>query len=270
MLAFPKDKTITKDRIELTNEYGKFVLQNLALTQDRDSVSFSGTITNSTDRNWGVVYLTLQFLDKSGAPIPPEPGVDNTIRIFRLQRGATEPISRTIPWMIIFRAFRSPTGRIADFSVACGGYVFTLARPRESEELAFEDKLIRIAFAVVESQIQFSLQNITDSPIEIGWDQSAFIDFSGESHKVIHSGIKWIDREKPQAPTTVPPTARISDIIYPADYAEWSGSDWLHKPVLPRAELSYKGQTFSVFMPLKINGEVKNYLFTIKVADVLI
>jgi hypothetical protein len=149
-------------------------------------------------------------------------------------------------------------------------YVFALVKPKESDRLALEDDSIRIAFAVVESQIQFSLQNKTESPIEINWDQSAFIDFSAQSHRVIHAGIKWNDREKPQAPAIVPPTARISDIIYPADYAEWSGSDWLHKPVVPPAELAYKGQTFSVFMPLKINGEVKNYLFTIKVADVLI
>jgi len=278
VLGFAKDKTITKDRIELSTEYGKFVLQELTLTQNRYSVLFSGTITNNTDRNWAVVYLTLQFLDKSGAQISSDDRVENEVPVFRLQKGATKTISRTIPWEINFRAFRPPTGRIANFNVAHNSrqsqydllYVFSLEKPKVSDKLVFEDDSIRVAFAVVESQIQFSMQNRTELPIEINWDQSAFIDFTGQAHRVIHAGIKWNDREKPQAPTTVPPTARISDIVYPADYAEWSGSDWIHKPVLPPAELSYKGQTFSIFVPLRINGEIKNYLFTIRIADVLI
>lgn len=275
-LAFPKGRAITKDRIELPTEYGKFILQDLSLTQDRYSVSFSGTITNNTDRNWAVIYLALEFSDKSGTPTPRREGIDTTVPIFGLQKGTTRTISRTIPWEITYRAFRAPAGRIGNFNVIYDSahseydllYVLALTKPEESVKLAFEDGSIRIAFAVVESQIQFSLQNKTQSPIEINWDQSAFIDFSGQSHRVIHAGIKWNDREKSQAPTIVPPTARINDIVYPADYAEWSGSDWLHKPVLPPAEVAYKGQTFSVFMPLKISNEVKNYLFTIKVADV--
>ncbi|MGD0922410.1 MAG: hypothetical protein ABSA70_11685 [Terriglobia bacterium] len=277
-VAFPKGRPITKDRIELPTEYGKFILQDLSLTQDAYSVSFSGTISNNTDRNWAVVFLNLEFLDKSGTAMPPQEGALNTVVIPNLQKGASEPVSATIPWQITYRPFHAPTGRIADFDVIYDKersrydllYVFALAKPRESDNLAYEDDSIRIAFTVVKTQVQFSLQNKTESAIEINWDQAAFIDFSGLSHRVIHTGIKLNDRDKPQAPATVPPTARIEDIVYPADYAEWSGSDWLRKPVVPPAELAYKGQTFSVFMPLKINGEVKNYLFTIKVADVLI
>lgn len=275
-LAFPKGRTITKDRIELPTEYGKFILQDVSLTQDYYHVLFSGTITNNTDRNWAMISLILEFSDKSGGQIPRQAGVDTTVRIPRLQKGAARPISATIPWQIMYRAFRAPTGRIGNFDVIYDRahseydllYVLALTKPNESDKLAFEDDSIRIAFAVIESQIQFSLQNRTESPIEVNWDQVSFIDFSGRSHRVIHAGTKFNDREKPQAPATVPPTARIEDIVYPADYAEWTGSDWIHSPILPPAEFAYKGNTFSVFVPLKINGELKNYLFTVKVADV--
>lgn len=268
-LAFPKGRAITKGRIELPTEYGKFILQDLSLTQDAYSVSFSGTISNNTDRNWAVVILNLEFLNKSGTAMPRQDDSENIpdVVVPNLQKAASRPFSATIPWH---------TGRIADFDVIYDKehsrydllYVFALAKPRESDNLVYEDDSIRIAFAMVKAQVQFSLQNKTESAIEINWDQAAFIDFSGLSHRVIHTGTKLNDRDKPQAPATVPPTARIGDIVYPADYAEWSGSEWLQRPVLPPAEVAYKGRTFSVFMPLKINGEPKNYLFTVKVLDV--
>jgi len=225
-----------------------------------------------------MITLILKFFDKSGRPMPLQHG-ENAVLILNLQKGATKAISERIPWEITYRAFRAE-GRIDNFDVIYDKershydllYIFALAKPKESDSLVFEDDSIRIAFTVIETQIQFSLQNKTQSPIEISWDQAAFIDFSGVSHRVIHTGTKLNDRDKPQAPTTIPPTARIEDIVCPADYAEWSVvlGEWLQKRVLPRAEIAYKGHTFSAFMPLIVDGALKSYLFTVKVADVRI
>ena len=62
-----------------------------------------------------------------------------------------------------------------------------------------------------------SLNNKTDNPIKIDWNQVSYVDISGMSHRIIHSGVKYIGRENPQSPTIIPPTAKIADIVFPTD-----------------------------------------------------
>jgi hypothetical protein len=100
----------------------------------------------------------------------------------------------------------------------------------------------------------------------------------------MHSGVKYTEREKPQVQTVVPPTARLEDILIPVDHVyfgyerklKWIDNQeekWTSTPLFPSLEdkkaskdaLNYKGRSFSVFIPLEINGAVKNYLFTFSI-----
>jgi len=164
-------------------------------------------------------------------------------------------------------------------------YDISLEDPIQSETLEFTDSLISIKFEIRKKEIGFNIKNKSNRAIKINWDEIVYISPSGAAHRVIHSGIRYIDRDKPQAPSVIPPNAYFSDIIVPSDniyYLEVPRTGivdldlknlklegWrVHDLIYPAQDL--KGKTFKVYMPLEIDGEKKNYTFTFKIKDVTI
>lgn len=148
-----------------------------------------------------------------------------------------------------------------------------MTKPTVSKELIYEDHFLKIVFSITKKQIGFILQNKTENPIKIDWNQVSYVDVLGESHKVMHSGVKYTDRANPQPPTVVPPTAKLEDIVFPIDYVYYSSGKyggWREIPLFPEAPKAklFKGRSFSIFMPLEISGVNKNYLFSFKIEDV--
>jgi hypothetical protein len=105
-------------------------------------------------------------------------------------------------------------------------------------------------------------------PIRLDWDQMAYVDLDGSSHRVIHKGVRLMQKDAPQPPSTVAPGSSVEDFLYPSDKVSWDSSigEWMEAPIWP--SMQSPGQTFGIFMPIAVNGNVKNYLFTIKIADV--
>ena len=104
------------------------------------------------------------------------------------------------------------------------------------------------------------------------------------SKRVMHSGVKYIDRNNPQPPTTVVRGATISDLVFPTDNVYWvSGryGGWREKPLFPSLspvspeELlaqakQYVGKTVQVLLPLQIEDVINEYIFAFKINDVFI
>jgi len=283
--AAAKKKPLLKGQLVVPTQYGNFVFENLSLTHGPEvhatfkeaevPVDLVGTLRNNTDRGWRVLSFRVRFHDKSGSVFKEE----NLDKVHDIGKGKTTRVACRASLSVQYRLFRRPQREeVADFDIVFdkeasfydSRYVFSLLKPKESKNLLFEDDKISLAFAVTTTEIRFVLQNKTDGPITIDWDQVAFVDLSGKSHRVIHGGTKLADRDKPQARTVVPPTARMEDMIWAADYVELVGTEWVQNPILPSSHLAvnYKGQTFSVFMPLDLDGQRKNYLFTIEITDV--
>jgi hypothetical protein len=114
--------------------------------------------------------------------------------------------------------------------------------------------------------------NKTDRGIKINWDEVSYISPTGEAMRVIHKGIRFIDRNTPQPPTIVPPNSRISDIIVPSEhiyfvsgkYGSWVTMDLFYD----FDKTKYEGKEFSVYMPMEIKGERKEYTFTFRINKV--
>ena len=116
----------------------------------------------------------------------------------------------------------------------------------------------------------FQLANKTDQPIKIDWHQITYVDPSGSAHKVTHGGVRIIERDSAHPPTTIPPTATIEDFIVPTDAISMRFNKWEANDLLPegREAKGLEGKIFSIFIPLEVNGAVKNYIFTFKITKV--
>ncbi len=160
----------------------------------------------------------------------------------------------------------------------------------EGYKYLFEDEMIKTLWFPSSAEIVFCLENKTNHSLEIMWDEAVYVCEKGESHEVMHAGVKVADREGPQRPSMVEGKGVIKDFIYPADYVYYTtdrwverplwGAGWTEKPLLPdskrggdpqeflKSAKTYIGKTFQVLLPIKVEDVIYNYVFTFEVKDV--
>lgn len=145
---------------------------------------------------------------------------------------------------------------------------------------SYEDEMIKIVWLPLSTQFAFTLQNKTDHSIKIIWDEAVYVNENGSSGRVMHSGVKYIDRNNSQPPTIVVKKANIDDIIVPTDnitYTSGQYGGWSTNPLFPNRAMTqeelnslsqeYIGKTVQVLLPLQIEDTVNEYIFSFKVED---
>lgn len=99
---------------------------------------------------------------------------------------------------------------------------------------AYSDEYVTLVPNVVESQIELMIINNHSSSIRVLWDSAAFIGGDGVAQRVIHTGVKLIDKDKAQVPSVIPAGSRINDIIVPVDGIEFVNGQWTYLPFIKR------------------------------------
>lgn len=158
-------------------------------------------------------------------------------------------------------------------------YTIVMTEPKEHHDLYYSDENIAIKFPVPYKEINtipFILMNKTSEPINVDWNKIMFVAPNGNSLNVYHSGVLYKDAHGnvPMNPTLIPPKAKLNDFIGLKAGIYFTSSmygGWHVNPIFPtwhKDALPYKENTFSIFMPLEINGKVKNYTFTFAIENV--
>jgi hypothetical protein len=150
-------------------------------------------------------------------------------------------------------------------------YEYALAKPAPGG-LTFDDESIGATFGFAGDGISIGLSNKTEGPIKIDWNLASYVDEQGLSHRVFHSGVRYIARAETQPPTMVPPGASMTDGIVPIDYVTQSTSSWSTRPLLPKTadlltwrESQFAPMALGLFLPVEINGAARNYNFVFAV-----
>lgn len=63
------------------------------------------------------------------------------------------------------------------------------------EKYRYEDDFIRVTWFVLPKQFSFNLRNKSNHTIKINWDDISMIDIYGNAKRVIHSGVKYIEKK---------------------------------------------------------------------------
>ncbi|MGH9971709.1 MAG: hypothetical protein ACREBG_28480 [Pyrinomonadaceae bacterium] len=259
-------KTVaTHEPVSFKLEGGTLDLTDLRIREYGGSLSpFDGLVTNNSDRDWKNLVFLVTAYDNTGA----EQDV-REIRVEILRKGETLKLSTELV---------SVNYHVARFSVALKSSIYVpqyrlaMLKPGESKDLVFEDSDLQISFSVSAAGMAFVLYNKTDAPIKVDWNQVSYIDTDSESHRVIHRGVRLIQRDESQAPSIIPPAAKLSDFILPSDYFSYSSlkTEWIQRPLLPDGPASreYKDRSIGVFLPLGVKGATKNYSFVFKIQSV--
>ena len=147
----------------------------------------------------------------------------------------------------------------------------------------FEDEFINISWNVKSETLDFELTNKSNHTMKINWDDVSYVDYKGEVKRVIHANTKYIDKENAQVSLSIPKGAKLSDLFFPSEKAEFvryrskyqSYDYWTKKTLIPsvykkkkeREEKApmYTGKTMSVLLPIMIEGVQNDYYFTFEI-----
>jgi hypothetical protein len=126
------------------------------------------------------------------------------------------------------------------------------------------------------TQVGITVENTSDQPIEIVWNESSFIDMNRSARRIFHSGVKYSKRDEALPNTTVPPLAKVEDVVIPTENVRFAESEWLTAPLftseLPpeQAEraMSMKGAKVALFLQLLVDGKKTSVTLVFEVAAV--
>lgn len=146
----------------------------------------------------------------------------------------------------------------------------------------YEDDYINIVWYVGLKQFNFTLYNKSGHSLKINWDDISFVDTKGQVGRVMHSGVKYTERNNSQPATTVPKGASISDILLPTEnvyYVSGQYGGWRENYLLPcvyqtpeafnAGASSLAGKTMTIMMPIMIENVQNDYTFTFNIDKLL-
>jgi hypothetical protein len=123
--------------------------------------------------------------------------------------------------------------------------------------------------------------NKTEQPFKLAWDDSAYVDASSHTHRIIHAGVKYSDRNASQLSSLIPSKGKLSDFIYPSDMVTSGSGGWERPFMFPCAKLgnaceekdrafavAHKGLYYKIILPFQVGTDMFTYTFTFKVNNV--
>ena len=146
----------------------------------------------------------------------------------------------------------------------------------------YEDDYINIVWYVGLKQFNFTLNNKSGHRLKINWDDISFVDTEGQVGRVMHSGVKYTERNNSQPATTVPKGASISDILLPTEnvyFVSGQYGGWRENYLLPcvyqtpeafnAGASSLVGKTMTIMMHIMIENVQNDYTFTFNIEKLL-
>ena len=139
----------------------------------------------------------------------------------------------------------------------------------------YEDDYINIVWYVDSKQFNFNLTNKSGHTLKINWDDISYVDYNGKTGRVMHSGVKYTERNNSQPSSSVPKGASLTDILLPTEnvyYVSGQYGGWREHNLIPsiykdeatRAVQApkYVGKTMTIMMPIVIENVQNDYSFT--------
>jgi hypothetical protein len=136
---------------------------------------------------------------------------------------------------------------------------------RGTTNVIYTDSIIDISFSFEPTHIDFILRNNLDERIKIIWDDAVYVGVDEFSVGIFHNGVKLIDRENTQTPTSILGEGKISDIILPKNSVNYSNTfnRWVYN------YLFYKVNTAKIklLLPIQIKDIKTEYIFSFNIDE---
>ncbi len=234
---------------------------------------FKGFIVNKTGFLWSRLDLAVKLRDNNGHILLAPNGSQFMVPVIWDGNGRTGHIGSPDGCLLQITSADN-TIEATGFDIAYGSGEYKVAydlrlkntADAQGQSLRYKDGNIDIVFDFSSQFIHFTLSNRTEDAIRIEWEKSSYYDTSGFRHRIVHEGIPFVSKDKPQEPTTIEPHGKRSDIAFPADNivsAQHNSTDTI-RPLLPGGPdaATLKGKAIDLDLTIKTNQSLKTYHFS--------
>ena len=107
----------------------------------------------------------------------------------------------------------------------------TSVTDKDITKYSYEDNFIDIQIFAGSTQFNFVLKNVSDNTLKVVWNEAVFVDVDGSTSKIMHTGIKYSQREADQPASTIIKGAKLEDLAAPTDKIYYSDvlKEWKSK-----------------------------------------
>lgn len=121
------------------------------------------------------------------------------------------------------------------------------------DKYSYTDSIIDILIYGTNEQFNFVLKNISQHSLRLIWNEAAFVGLNGTSSKVMHSGIKYSQRENDQPASTIIKGAKLDDFATPTHL------------MFPEEYIGKEIGEIKLMLPIQIKDVINEYTFVFKV-----
>lgn len=153
---------------------------------------------------------------------------------------------------------------------------YSMIKPIEKQTpIAYKDDKIDILFNIEKDGISFTLNNISNLPLKINWDEMSIV-LDGKANRLMHKGVAYMDRSKSQVISVVPPNTTLEDIVIPTMNIHFVNTKNAFWDISPLYKISMKnvsemkGKKLSLYFPMIFNDEKIDYNFEFQIDKVFI
>ncbi|MCK9418700.1 MAG: hypothetical protein M0R70_04890 [Nitrospirae bacterium] len=149
---------------------------------------------------------------------------------------------------------------------------YRLISPVVSQELRFRDKNISVSFAVGEHGFEMQFENLSPYDVKILWDRAEYTDMSGQTQRLMHSGVRFPDRNNPIPDQFVLSRSSVQETVIPISnvYVLPQRKGYDIRPLFPvesDVAAGLKGKKVILFIPVEINRQIIPYNFKIEITN---
>lgn len=139
----------------------------------------------------------------------------------------------------------------------------TSVTDKDITKYSYEDNFIDILIFAESTQFNFVLKNVSDNTLKVVWNEAVFVDVDGSTSKIMHTGIKYSQREADQPASTIIKGAKLEDLAAPTDKVYYSDvlKEWTSKSLYVNANKKLEGQTIKLMLPIQVKDVVNEYIF---------
>lgn len=149
---------------------------------------------------------------------------------------------------------------------------YRLVSPVASQELRFRDRSVAVSFTVDEQWFQMRFENLTAYDVKILWERAEYTDVNKQTHRLMHSNIRYQDRNNPIPDQFVLSQGSVQQAVIPVSNVYMSqqkkGYDVRSLFSLESdGAAGLKGKSVILFIPVEINRQIIPYNFKIEITD---
>ncbi len=149
---------------------------------------------------------------------------------------------------------------------------YRMITPEASPDLRYQDKVISVSWIIGDQGFQLRLENMSSHDLKILWDRAEYLDTNKQSHRIMHSGIRYQDRNNPIPNQFVLAGQGLQTVVIPVKKVVFSQQKKTYEiqsllPLDSEAAVGLKGKTVNLFIPIEVNRQIIPYNFKFEIID---